>query len=162
MKYFTEKTPHGFNSLYIRSNDKLTSVANVDTSVNVETPKKNINTTFAKSLTNLDKSTPNCDIFIKTPALNDNSSSKLNSNISKNVPKSSDSGTLPDTPESNKSVHEVSHVTDQRSAFPCNDYVRNTVFDTFYKDYLEFKHYMNDIIKKKNFAMFCDWLLTFQ
>ena len=59
MKYFTEKTPHGFNSLYIRSNDKLTSVANVDTPVNVETPKKNINTTFAKSLTNLDKSKPN-------------------------------------------------------------------------------------------------------
>ena len=28
-----------------------------------------------------------------------------------------------------------------------NNYVRNEVFDTFYEDYLEFKHYMNDIIK---------------
>ena len=41
-------------------------------------------------------------------------------------------------------VHEVSHVTHQRSAFRCNDYVRNEVCDTFYKDYLEFKH-MNDM-----------------
>ena len=41
----------------------------------------------------------------------------------------------------------MSHVADQRSAFRYNDYVRNEVFDTFYKDYLEFKHYMNDIIK---------------
>ena len=39
----------------------------------------------------------------------------------------------------------MSHI--QRSALLCNDYVRNEVFDTFYKDYLEFKHYMNDIIK---------------
>ena len=67
--------------------------------------------------------------------------------ISENVTKSSDSSTLPDTREANNSVHEVSHVTHQRSAFRCNDYVRNEVFDTFYKDYLEFKHYMNDIIK---------------
>ena len=28
-----------------------------------------------------------------------------------------------------------------------NNYVKNEVFDTFYEDYLEFKHYMNDIIK---------------
>ena len=41
----------------------------------------------------------------------------------------------------------MSHVTHQRSAFRCNDYVRNEVFDTFCKDYLEFKHHMNDIIK---------------
>ena len=39
----------------------------------------------------------------------------------------------------------MSHI--QRSALLCNDYVRNEVFDTFYKDYLELKHYMNDIIK---------------
>ena len=41
----------------------------------------------------------------------------------------------------------MSPVTDQISAFRCNDYVRNEVFDTFYEDYLEFKFYMNDIIK---------------
>ena len=123
--------------LYIRSNNKLTSVVNVDKPVNVETPKKNINITCSKT-TNLDKSTPNCDIFTDTP-LKDNSSSTLNSDISKYLPKSSDSSTLPDTPESNKSVHEVSHVTHRRSAFNCNDCVRNEVFDTFYKDYLEFK-----------------------
>ena len=95
-------------------------------------------------MTNLDKSTWKCDIFTEIPALTDNSGSKLNSDISKNVLKSSDSSTLPDTPESNKSVHEVPPVTDQRSAFLCNDYVRNKVFDAFYEDYLEFKYYMND------------------
>ena len=112
-----------------------------------ETPKKNINITSSKTLSKLDKSTPNCDIFTETPALKDNSSSKLNSDISNNVTKYSDSSNLLDTPETKKSVHEVPHVTHQRSAFLCNDYVRNEVFDTFYKDYLEFKHYMNDIIK---------------
>ena len=124
----------------------LVNIVNVDKPVNVETPKKNINIRSLKTSTNLDKSTPNCDIFSLTLVLKDNSSSKLNSNISKNVRKSSDSSTLPDTPESNKSFHEVSHVTDQRSAFHCNDYVRNEVFDTFYNDYLEFKH-INNIIK---------------
>ena len=98
--------------------------------------------------TNLDKSTPSRDIFTKTPTLKENSSSKLNSDFSKNVPKSSDSSTLSDTWEDNNSVYEVSHVTHQRSAFRCNDYVRNEVFDTFHKCYLEFKHYMNDIIKR--------------
>ena len=41
----------------------------------------------------------------------------------------------------------MSTVTDQTSAFRCNDYVRNEVFDTFYEDYLEFKYYVSDIIK---------------
>ena len=132
--------------LYIKSNNKLTSAVNVDKPVNVETPKKNINVSSSKT-TNLDKSTPNCNIFTETPTLKENSSSKLNPDISKNVPKSSDSSILLDTREANNSVHEVSHVTHQRSAFRCNDYVRNEVFGNFYKDYLEFKHYMNDIIK---------------
>ena len=43
---------------------------------------------ISTTTTNLDKSRPNCDTFTETPALKDNSSSKLNSNISKNVPKS--------------------------------------------------------------------------
>ena len=29
----------------------------------------------------------------------------------------------------------------------CNDFVKNEIFDTFYEDYLEFKHYVNDIIE---------------
>ena len=108
--------------------------------------RKKTNITSSKT-TNLDKSTPNCDIFTETPALKDNSSSKLNSDISKNVPKSSDSSTLPDTPESNKSVNEVSHITHQRSAFRRSDYFRNEVLILFIKTkYLEFKR-MNDIIK---------------
>ena len=37
------KTTQDFDSLYIRSNNKLTSAVNVDKPVNVETPKKNIN-----------------------------------------------------------------------------------------------------------------------
>ena len=38
----------------------------------------------------------------------------------------------------------MSHITDQRSAFRCKDYVRNEVFD---RVYLEFKYYMNNAIK---------------
>ena len=145
---FNRKTTQGFDSLYIRSNNKLAYVVNVDKPVNVfQTPKKNINITSSKTLTKLDKSTPNCDAFTETPALKDNCSSKLNFDISNNIPKSSESSTLPGTPESYESIHEVPHVTHQRSAFLCNDYVRNEVFDTFYKDYLEFKHYMSDIFK---------------
>ena len=41
----------------------------------------------------------------------------------------------------------MSHVTHQRSTFRSNLYVRNEVFDTFYEEHLEFKHYKNDIIK---------------
>ena len=37
------KTTQDLDSLYIRSNNKLTSAVNVDKPVNVETPKKNIN-----------------------------------------------------------------------------------------------------------------------
>ena len=47
-----------------------------------------------KTSTNLDKSAPNFDIFTEKPALEDNSSSKLNSDISKNVPKSSETRCL--------------------------------------------------------------------
>ena len=114
---FNRKTTQGFDSLYIRSNNKLAFVVNIDKRVNVETPKNNINITSSKTLTKLDKSTPNCDIFTETPALKDNSSSKLNSDISNNVPKSSDSSTLPDTSEPNKSVHQVPHVTHQNLFF---------------------------------------------
>ena len=111
-KIFNRKTPQGFDSLYTRSNNKLTSVVNANKPVNVKTPKKNINITSSKTLTNLDKSAPNFDVFTETIALKDNFISKLNSNISKNVPKYSESSTLPDTPESHKSVHELSPVTD--------------------------------------------------
>ena len=41
----------------------------------------------------------------------------------------------------------MSPVTDQKSVFHCNDYGRNEVFDTFYEDYYEFKHYMNNTYK---------------
>ena len=114
---FNKKTTQGFDSLYIKSKNKLTSAMNVDKPVdvvdkpvNVETPKKNIKISSSKT-TNLDKYTPICDIFTETPALKENLSFKLHSDISKNVPKSSDSSTLPDTREANNSVHDVSHVT---------------------------------------------------
>ena len=121
---FNKKTTQGFDSLYIKSKNKLTSAMNVDKPVdvvdkpvnvvdkpvNVETSKKNIKISSSKT-TNLDKYTPICDIFTETPALKENLSFKLHSDISKNVPKSSDSSTLPDTREANNSVHDVSHVT---------------------------------------------------
>ena len=31
--------------------------------------------------------------------------------------------------------------------FQCNDFVKNEIFDTFYEDYVEFKHYGNDVIE---------------
>ena len=39
---FNRKTTQGFDSLYIRSHNKLAFVVNLDKPVNVETPKKNI------------------------------------------------------------------------------------------------------------------------
>ena len=63
--------------LSISSNNKLTTIVIGVKPVNVETLKKNINVTSSKT-TNLDKSTPNYDIFTETEALKDNSSSKLN------------------------------------------------------------------------------------
>ena len=131
---FNRKICQGFDSLYIRSNNKLTPLVNVDKPVNVKTPEKNINIIFLKTVTNLDKSAPNCDIVTGTPALKDKSGSKLNSSISKNVLKSPDSSTLLYTLESHKSIHKVSPATDQKSAFCCNDDVRNEVLDTFYED----------------------------
>ena len=29
----------------------------------------------------------------------------------------------------------------------CNDFVKNEVFNTFFEDYVEFKHYVNDTMK---------------
>ena len=49
--------------------NKSTSIVNVDTPVNNETPKKNINKTSSQTLTNLEKSTPNCDIVTETATL---------------------------------------------------------------------------------------------
>ena len=119
--------------------------------------------TSSKTLTNLDKSTPNCDIVTETPAFKDNSGSKLNSDVSKNLPNFSDSNTLPDTPESNKPAHEVPSVTYQRTAFCCNNYVRNEVSDTFYEDYLEFEYYMSDTLLEKypNTEFFLDLIFLY-
>ena len=81
--------------------------------------------TSSKTLTDLNKSAANCEVFTEILALKNNSSSKLNSDISKNVSKSSDSSTLADTLESHKSIHEAPPVKDQTSALRFNDYVRN-------------------------------------
>ena len=49
------------------------------------------------------------------------------------------------SPPSNTSVHETSSTC--QPSFRCNDFVKNEVFNTFYEDYVEFKHYVNDIMK---------------
>ena len=46
---------------------------------------------------------------------------------------------------SNTSVHETS--SNCKPLFRCNDFVENQVFNTFYEDYVEFKHYVNDSMK---------------
>ena len=48
-------------------------------------------------------------------------------------------------PSSNISVHETS--SNCQPLFRCNDFVENQVFTTFYVDYVEFKHYVNDSMK---------------
>ena len=49
------------------------------------------------------------------------------------------------SPPSNISVHQTS--SNCQPLFRCNDFVKNEVFNTFYEDYVECKHYVNDIMK---------------
>ena len=51
----------------------------------------------------------------------------------------------PSPPPSNISVHQTS--SNCQPLFRCNDFVKNEVFNTFYEDYVECKHYVNDIMK---------------
>ena len=92
----------------------------------------------------LDTSIPNSNITTDTPIIKDNDYS---SDIAHKSPEKS---TLLENLEIDKSSHhEVStEVTEvQQLVHHCNNYVRNEVFNTFYKDYMEFNYYMNDIIK---------------
>ena len=47
---FNRKTHQGFDSLFIRSNNKPTSVVNVDKPVNVETPRKYLNNNIFENI----------------------------------------------------------------------------------------------------------------
>ena len=49
------------------------------------------------------------------------------------------------SPPSNISVHQTS--SNCQPLFRCNDFVKNEVFNTFYEDYVKFKHQVNDIVK---------------
>ena len=49
------------------------------------------------------------------------------------------------SPPSNTSVHETSSTC--QPLFRFNDFVKNEVFNTFYEDYVESKHYVNNIMK---------------
>ena len=72
-----------------------------------------------------------------------NSIDQLNENeVTESESISSDIST---SPASNISVHEAS--SNCQSIFRCNDFVKSEVFNTFYEDYVEFKHYVNDILK---------------
>ena len=71
------------------------------------------------------------------------SNDQLNENeVTESEPISSDIST---SPASNSSVHETS--SNCQPFFRCNDFVKDEVFNTFYEDYVEFKHYVNDIMK---------------
>ena len=72
-----------------------------------------------------------------------NSIDQLNENeITESESISSDIST---SQASNISVHEAS--SNFQPIFRCNDFVKSEVFNTFYEDYVEFKHYVNDIMK---------------
>ena len=71
------------------------------------------------------------------------SDDKINENkVTESEPISSDIST---SPPSNISVLET--YSNCQPLFRCNDFVKNEVFNTFYEDYVEFKHYVNDIMK---------------
>ena len=72
-----------------------------------------------------------------------NSNDQVNENeITASEPLSSDISTsLP----SNTPVYET--CSNCQPLFRCNDFVKNEVFNTIYEDYVEFKHYLNDIMK---------------
>ena len=73
------------------------------------------------------------------PILND----QLNENkVTESEPISSGIST---SPPSNISAHQTS--SNCQPLFRCNDFFKNEVFNTFYEDYVEFKHYVNDILK---------------
>ena len=71
------------------------------------------------------------------------SNDQLNENeVAESEPISSDIST---SPPLNTFVHETS--SNCQPLFRCNDFVKNEVFNTFYENYVEFKHYVNDIMK---------------
>ena len=71
------------------------------------------------------------------------SNDQLNENeVTESEPISSDTST---SPLSNTSVQETS--SNSQPLLRCNGFDKNEVFNTFYEDYVEFKHYVND----KNF-----------
>ena len=71
------------------------------------------------------------------------SNDQLNENeVTEREPISSDIST---SPPSNTSVNET--CSNYQPLFWCNDFVKNEVFNTFYEDYVEFKHYVNDTMK---------------
>ena len=49
------------------------------------------------------------------------------------------------SPPLNISVHQTS--SNCQPLFRCNDFVKDEVLNTSYEDYVEFKHYVNDIMK---------------
>ena len=67
------------------------------------------------------------------------------SNESEVTESQSISSDISTSPPSNTSVHETS--SNCQPLFRFNDFVKNEVFNTFYEDYVEFKHYINDIMK---------------
>ena len=69
--------------------------------------------------------------------------SETYSRISTSPPSNISSG-ISTSPPSNISVHQTSSKC--QPSFRCNDFVRNEVFNTFYEDYVEFKHCVNDIV----------------
>ena len=74
------------------------------------------------------------------------SNDKLNENkVSESEPISTGIST---SPLSNLSVHQAS--PNYQPFFRCNNFVKNKDFDTLYEDYVQFKHYVYDIIKLVN------------
>ena len=71
------------------------------------------------------------------------SNDQLNENkVTESEPISSGIST---SPLSKISVHQTS--PNCQPLFRCNDFVKNEVFNTPYEDYVEFKHYVSNIIK---------------
>ena len=128
-KIFDKQTCKGQDSLYINIDVEIVGTI-ADTQTIVKAPNKK-----AKSLVNSNTATPNCDIITETPVIKENFASKLIHNASKNVQASPEN--------SQRDILAETH----RPIYSCKEFVRNDIVNTFYEDYLEFKYYINDIIK---------------
>ena len=118
-KIFNKQTCKGQNSLFVNTEVEIFRPT-ANSQIITKTPNKK-----ATSLIDSVTTTPKCDSATETPLIKE----KENVEISQ---KNNQRDILAET---------------HRPIYSSKEFVRNDIFDTFYEDYLEFKDYINDVIK---------------